>query len=88
VGPGYLLRRWIVLALSIKKNVMKHCPLGTLSTRESVHGRMFEEETVRAMWSKAHELLILALKPHPLFEKLSIFLTLNQFLLHLGISSS
>jgi hypothetical protein len=49
---------------------------------------MFEEETVRAMWTKAHGLLILALQPHPSFGKLSKFFTFDQFLLHLGISSS
>jgi len=46
--------------------------------------RMFEEETVRTMWKKAHELLLSALKIHPSFEKVEKFLTMEQFLLHLG----
>jgi hypothetical protein len=47
---------------------------------------MFEEETVRAMWKKAHELLVSALKIYPSFEKVEKFLTMEQFLLHLGMS--
>jgi hypothetical protein len=46
--------------------------------------RMFEEESVRAMWIKAHELLLQALKIHPSYQKVEKFLTLEQFLLHLG----
>lgn len=45
---------------------------------------MFEEETVNAMWTKGHELLLDALKIHPSFERLAKFLTLEQFLLHIG----
>lgn len=45
---------------------------------------MFEEETIHAMWIKAHKLLTQALTPHPSFHSISKLLTLQQFLLHLG----
>jgi SET domain len=47
-------------------------------------GRIFEEGTLTDMWTKGHELLLNALKIHPSYEKLAKFLTLDQFLLHLG----
>jgi hypothetical protein len=62
---------------------MRHYPAGTLSMN-GINQRMFEEETVRAMWAGAHALLLQTLKVHPSYERLEKFLTLEQFLLHLG----
>ena|SRR5436305_4101991 len=45
---------------------------------------MFEEESIRRMWTKTHSLLTSALKIHPSYKKISRLLTLEQFLLHLG----
>ena len=64
---------------------MKHCLLGTFRTRNRADRRIFEENTVRQMWQKMWELLCNALKIHPSYERVSKFLTLEQFLLHLGI---
>lgn len=51
---------------------------------ESQPSWIFEEETVRGMWIRAHTLLLQALKIHPSFPRIEKFLTLEQFLLHLG----
>lgn len=46
--------------------------------------RMFEEEIVQGMWMKAFKLLVNAILCHPSYVNVSRFLTLPQFLLHLG----
>jgi hypothetical protein len=66
-----------------EENVMKHYLLDSPSIRKSINGTMIEE----VMLSKAHGLLILALQLHLSSERLSKFLTLEQCLLHLNISS-
>jgi hypothetical protein len=55
---------------------------------ESQPSWIFEEETVRGMWIRAHTLLLQALKIHPAFPRVEKFLTLEQFLLHLGTPKS
>jgi hypothetical protein len=62
---------------------MRIYPAGTYSLN-GIDQRMFEEETVRAMWTGAHALLLQTLKVHPSYDRLEKFLTLEQFLLHLG----
>ena len=70
---------------------MRHCLLGILLFPFSVvsvgcaYWRMFEEEIIQGMWSQGHQLLLSALKVHPSFAKVEKFLSLDQFLLHLGI---
>ena len=56
--------------------------------RGGVDGRLFEEESVREMWTTSHGLLMACLRPHPQFPRVEKFLTLEQFLLHLGIPNS
>ena len=49
---------------------------------------ILEEGILRALWSRAHTLLLEALKIHRAFQRIEKFLTLEQFLLHLGIHPS
>ena len=66
--------------------------LGAFSTisqetrHESLPSWVFEEESVRGMWSRAYTLLLEVLRVHPQFHVVEKFLTLEQFLLHLGTS--
>jgi hypothetical protein len=79
---------------------MRHCLLGNFLFLISLvscpsallqgfvgyaYWRMFEEEIIQRMWSQGLQLLLSALKIHPSFAKVEKFLSLDQFLLHLGI---
>jgi hypothetical protein len=46
--------------------------------------RIFEEESVRDMWTRSYEILMVCLRSHPQFQQVEKFLTFEQFLLHLG----
>jgi len=66
--------------------------LGAFSTisqekrHESLPSWIFEEESVRRMWNRAYTLLDEVLRVHPQFHVVEKFLSLEQFLLHLGTS--